>query len=42
MKQGRIFIVDPLGNLVAAYPPDAAQDLLLKDLQRLLDVSRVG
>jgi cytochrome oxidase Cu insertion factor (SCO1/SenC/PrrC family) len=42
LAQGRIFIVDPLGNLVMSYPPEADQARLLKDLERLLDVSRIG
>lgn len=42
IEHGRILIVDPLGNLVASYPPDADQSRLLKDLERLLDVSRIG
>lgn len=39
---GRYFVVDPLGNLILSYPADADQSRLLKDLERLLDVSRVG
>jgi len=39
---GRFIIVDPLGLVVVSYPPDADQSRLLKDLERLLDVSRVG
>lgn len=42
LERGRFFVVDPLGNLVASYPPDADQARLLKDLKRLLGVSRVG
>jgi hypothetical protein len=42
LGRGRFFVVDPLGNLVASYPPDADQARLLKDLKRLLGVSRVG
>ena len=39
---GRVYIVDPLGNLMMTYPPDAAPKGMLKDLQRLLRVSQVG
>jgi hypothetical protein len=42
LEQGRFFIVDPLGNLVMSYPPEADQGRLLKDLERLLNVSRIG
>ncbi len=40
LEEGRIFIADPGGNLVAGYPPDVEQRELLRDLQRLLSVSR--
>ncbi|HEX6999385.1 MAG TPA: hypothetical protein VF322_14695 [Gammaproteobacteria bacterium] len=39
---GAIFIVDPLGNVVVAYPGNAGPRDLLDDLERLLDVSRIG
>jgi cytochrome oxidase Cu insertion factor (SCO1/SenC/PrrC family) len=42
LAEGRIFVVDPLGNVILSYPADADQSRLLKDLERLLDVSRVG
>jgi cytochrome oxidase Cu insertion factor (SCO1/SenC/PrrC family) len=42
LEQGRFFIIDPLGNLVMTYPPEADQGRLLKDLERLLNVSRIG
>ena len=42
LEQGRIFVVDPLGNLVMSYPPQPDQARLLEDLERLLDVSRIG
>ena len=42
LRSGRFFVVDPLGNVILSYPPDADQRRLLKDLERLLDVSRVG
>jgi hypothetical protein len=40
LEEGRIYIADPGGNLVAGYPPDVEQRELLRDLQRLLSVSR--
>jgi hypothetical protein len=40
---GRIYIVDPLGNAVVAYPAVGGEPKhILKDLQRLLKVSRIG
>lgn len=33
---GRVFVADPLGNVVLAYPPDVEQKELLRDLKRLL------
>jgi hypothetical protein len=42
LAEGRIFVVDPLGNVVASYPADADQGRLLEDLERLLAVSRIG
>jgi hypothetical protein len=35
---GRVYIGDPQGRLVAAYPADVAQKELLRDLKRLLAV----
>lgn len=39
---GRVYIVDPLGNLMMSYPPGAPPKGVLKDLQRLLKVSQIG
>ena len=38
----RIYIVDPLGNLMMYYPPEADPRGLLRDLQKLLKYSRIG
>lgn len=38
----RIYLVDPLGNLMMSYPPDADRNGIRKDLSRLLRVSRIG
>jgi hypothetical protein len=35
----QIYLIDPLGNLMMAYPNDIAGNLILKDLQRLVRVS---
>jgi cytochrome oxidase Cu insertion factor (SCO1/SenC/PrrC family) len=40
--QGRIYIVDPLGNLMMSYSPDAPQKSLLEDLKKLLKLSHIG
>jgi cytochrome oxidase Cu insertion factor (SCO1/SenC/PrrC family) len=39
---GRIYIVDPLGNLMMSYEPGFEGTGLIKDLQRLLHVSQIG
>ncbi|MHB8455638.1 MAG: SCO family protein [Acidiferrobacterales bacterium] len=38
----RVYIVDPIGNLMMSYPPDADPSGMRKDLVRLLKVSQVG
>jgi len=38
----RIYLVDPLGNFMLHYPPDADASGMRKDLVRLLKVSQVG
>jgi hypothetical protein len=42
LEQGRFFVVDPLGNLILSYPPEADRKRMLEDLERLLGVSRIG
>lgn len=37
-----IYLVDPLGNLMLRFPPDPEPKRIIKDLQRLLRVSRTG
>lgn len=41
-EDGRLYVVDPHGNLVLSYPPDPDQKGLHDDLKRLLSVSRIG
>lgn len=41
-KPGRVYIVDPIGNLVLSYPPQADPSGMRKDLARLLRLSQVG
>lgn len=38
----RIYVVDPLGNLMMEYAPDADPRGIIKDLERLLRISYVG
>ena len=42
LRLDRVYIVDPLGNLVMAYEPGFEAKSLLKDLQRLLRLSSIG
>ena len=48
VQAGQMLIVDPLGQLVMAYTPEANEDLVqlskdvLADLRKLLKLSRVG
>jgi cytochrome oxidase Cu insertion factor (SCO1/SenC/PrrC family) len=39
---GVIYVVDPLGNLVMRFPPDAERKGLIKDLDKLLRLSHIG
>jgi hypothetical protein len=39
---GRIYIVDPLGNLMMSYAPDAPAKGLFEDLKTLLKLSHIG
>jgi hypothetical protein len=39
---GRVYLVDPIGNLVLSYAPDADPSGMRKDLARLLRLSQVG
>jgi cytochrome oxidase Cu insertion factor (SCO1/SenC/PrrC family) len=39
---GRIYIVDPLGNLMMSYPQGAPDQALLTDFRRLLRLSHIG
>jgi len=39
---GRVYLMDPIGNLVMSYAPDADPSGMRKDLVRLLRLSQVG
>lgn len=39
---GTLFLVDPLGNYLMRYPPEAESPGILKDIRRLLRVSQIG
>lgn len=38
----RIFLVDPIGNIMMVYPPDAFGRPLLEDIKHLLRISNIG
>jgi hypothetical protein len=38
----RIFLIDPLGNLMMSYAPDAKPKGMLEDMKRLLRLSHIG
>ncbi|VAW66798.1 hypothetical protein MNBD_GAMMA09-2833 [hydrothermal vent metagenome] len=37
-----IFVIDPLGNFMMVYPKGADASKILKDIERLLEVSKIG
>ena len=39
---GRIYLVDPLGNLMMSYPHSAPDKALLTDIRKLLRLSHIG
>lgn len=41
-QAGHIYLIDPLGNIVLRYESDADPKGIVKDLTRLLNVSRIG
>lgn len=42
LTKGSLYLVDPLGNIMMSYAPDAAPKGILKDLERVLKVSQIG
>lgn len=41
-KQGTLYLVDPLGNIMMLYKPNAKAKGIFKDIQKLLKVSQIG
>lgn len=41
-QHDHIYLVDPLGNLMMRFPKDADPARMVKDLKRLLKISRIG
>lgn len=41
-SENGLYIIDPLGNYMMAYPKDADANKILKDIRRLLKVSKIG
>ncbi|MBA2351575.1 MAG: cytochrome C oxidase subunit I [Burkholderiales bacterium] len=41
-RRDHIYLIDPLGNLMMRYPKNADPGKIVKDLARLLKVSRIG
>jgi cytochrome oxidase Cu insertion factor (SCO1/SenC/PrrC family) len=39
---GRIYLVDPLGNLMMSYAPNTLNNDLLEDIKKLLKLSHIG
>jgi hypothetical protein len=37
-----IYLIDPLGNLMMSYAPDAKPKGMLEDMKRLLRLSHIG
>lgn len=42
LRGDRIYIVDPVGNVILAYPLRPEREALLDDLDKLLKLSRIG
>ena len=42
LRSDSVWLADPLGNLILRYPPGYASRGLLKDLKRLLKLSKIG
>ena len=41
-QEGALYMIDPLGNVMMVYKPDADPSSILDDLQHVLQVSQIG
>jgi hypothetical protein len=41
-RRSFIYLADPLGNLIMRYPAEPRPEKMIKDLERLLKLSRIG
>ena len=39
---GGYYLVDPLGNLVMYFPPELDPSAMVRDIEHLLELSRIG
>lgn len=42
VEPGTIFLIDPNGNFILQYPPNASPSGILKDIQHLMKISQIG
>ncbi len=42
VELNKLYLVDPLGNIMLSYPADVAPKAIFKDLQHLLRISQIG
>lgn len=42
LDANRLYLVDPLGNLMMSYPVDAEPKGIIKDMKKLLKISQIG
>lgn len=42
LHAGTVYLIDPLGNVIMTYAPNAKPNGIFKDLQRLLRASQIG
>jgi hypothetical protein len=42
LSAGGYYLVDPLGNLVMYFPPELDPSAMVKDIEHLLELSRIG
>jgi len=42
LLSGRIYLIDPLGNLMMSYSPRSEPKGILSDMKKLLKLSHIG